>query len=74
MNRRARVIVITLVVLSGVVAAGVAPMFSRAVQQSQAATPGAAGSHPTGPEADPYLRHVPGGYDIELELPPDEMQ
>jgi hypothetical protein len=24
-----------------------------------------------GPEADPYLRHAPGGYDYELELPPE---
>lgn len=26
-----------------------------------------------GPEADPYLRHAPGGYDYELEPPPEEM-
>jgi len=29
---------------------------------------------PSGPEADPYLRHAPGGYDYELEPPPEEMQ
>jgi len=56
------------------VAAGVAPMFSQAVQQSQAATLGTAGGPPTGPEADPYLRHVPGGYDVELESPPGEVE
>lgn len=24
-----------------------------------------------GPEADPYLRHVPGGYDYGLDSPPE---
>lgn len=24
-----------------------------------------------GPEADPYLRHAPGGYDYELDSPPE---
>ncbi len=28
---------------------------------------------PRGPEADPYLRRIPGGYDYELEPPPAEM-
>ncbi len=28
---------------------------------------------PRGPEADPYLRHAPGGYDYELEPPPAEL-
>lgn len=28
---------------------------------------------PIGPEADPYLRHAPGGYDFELEPPPEEV-
>jgi hypothetical protein len=28
---------------------------------------------PRGPEADPYLRHAPGGYDFELEPPPQEI-
>jgi hypothetical protein len=28
---------------------------------------------PRGPEADPSLRHAPGGYDYELEPPPADM-
>ena len=27
---------------------------------------------PPGPEADPYLRHHPNGYDFENELPPND--
>ncbi len=29
---------------------------------------------PRGPEADPSMRHAPGGYDYELELPPADAQ
>lgn len=28
---------------------------------------------PRGPEADPSMRHAPGGYDYELEPPPEEL-
>ena len=27
----------------------------------------------SGPEADPYLRHIPGSYDYENALPPSEL-
>lgn len=29
---------------------------------------------PTGPEADPHLRHVPGGYDYENDPPQNDVQ
>ncbi len=46
---------------------------SSLVMQLMRQPAGAQSVAPHGPEADPYLRRVPGGYDYELEPPPVEM-
>ncbi len=39
------------------------------IGRTLATVAGAAQPTPPGPEADPYMRHAPGGYDYERELP-----
>ena len=47
---------------------------SAAVMHAATQTANAQSIVPRGPAADPYLRHVPGGYDYELEAPPEELR
>lgn len=64
-------IVIAVIVMLSLALATQAQAFSEGMWQTLSVLNGAPQSTPPGPEADPYLRHAPGGYDYELELPPE---
>lgn len=69
--RPAGFVIIALIVL-GAVLIMQAQVMADYVQHALAVQAGSlATSH--SPEADPSLRHAPGGYDYELEPPPEEM-
>lgn len=65
-------IVAVFLVVLGIVVVMQAQAMAEYVQHTWASIAGPIAT-PRGPEADPYLRHVPGGYDYELEPPPEEM-
>ena len=69
--RPASIIVIALIVM-GIVLVMRAQAVADYVQHTWESIAGPV-TTPSGPEADPYLRHAPGGYDYELEPPPEEI-
>ncbi len=69
-SRPSAVALIVIVVLGFALATQVRA-FTSDIGRSLATIAGAAQPTPPGPEADPYMRHAPGEYDYERELPPD---
>ncbi len=69
-NRPSAVALIVIIVL-GVAVATQVRAFTSDMGRTLTMISGAAQPTPPGPEADPFMRHAPGGYDYERELPPD---
>lgn len=69
-NRTGGIVVAVIVMLSLALVTQ-AQAFSDSMWRTLSVLNGVPQPTPPGPEADPYLRHAPGGYDYELELPPE---
>ncbi len=70
-QKRPNAVTLIVILVLGVAVATQVRAFTSDIGRSLAMMTGAAQPTPPGPEADPYMRHAPGGYDYELELPPD---
>lgn len=76
MNRRLfrpRYLTIVLLLTFGIVIVSQAQAIVGHIQQTWTAPSVELQRMRPGPEADPHLRHNPGGYDYELEAPPIDL-